>query len=283
MKKTLIVTDFSAASKHAALYSCALAEKMGIAEVLLYHSTAEPDPEGMVMVDDLLIPLAADPSEVARYAADELSSLASELKQFLPDGVLVRTLADSLAFINGVRAVVEKENIDLVVAGLYGSHHTQKNIVGKHTLSLTREDGFALLLVPESAKVTNVSSVMFACDLRYVSSKTPFDKIRDFLGHFGAPIHIVNVDYEETQLATDLVVTETMLHDNFKNHDAHFHYLRDKDIVSSLMEAVKQHHIDIIIAVPRKLGFFQQLFHESATKKIAINSTIPILILHNTK
>lgn len=281
MKTLLIVTDFSPSATHAALYVCTIAEQLGVEKIVLYHSFNKRHTTEIIIVDDFLVPVPDDLKDIQENALKELDNLRSVMLSQFSLKVEILPVTNGLPLISGIKEIIDKHGIDMVVAGLYGSYAKEKNVVGRNTVALIGEQAFPLMLVPETAAISEVNQIMFACDLRYIGDNTPLEQLIDIVQTFGTNLHVVNVDYEETGLINHLMETETLLHETFKNLNAQFHYLRSKDVISSLREYSIKCKIDIIIAVPRKLGFLQRLFHESATKKIAINTTVPLIILHN--
>lgn len=280
MKTLLILTDFSPPATHAALYACNIAEQWGIEKIVLYHSYNKRYATDIIVVDDLLVPVPDDLKDIKDNALKELDDLKSQMLSKLSSKVEIKPLINNLPLIKGVREIFNSHSIDLVIAGLYGSHAKEKNIVGRNAMALIGEQVFPVMLVPETAVIGKISQIMFACDLRYISEQTPFDQLTNIVQTANANLHVVNVDYEETGLV-NLMETETLLHEKFKNLNTQFHYLRSKEVILSLSEYSTENKIDVLIAVPRKLGFLQRIFHDSATKKIAIHTTVPLIVLHN--
>lgn len=80
--------------------------------------------------------------------------------------------------------------------------------------------------------------------------------------------------------AADFIKQEAALHQLLDELKPEFHYIENQDIVTGLIEFSDQHQIDLIVAVPKQRGFLERLFHESASKKLAVKATKPLLLLH---
>ena len=51
-------------------------------------------------------------------------------------------------------------------------------------------------------------------------------------------------------------------------------------MVAGINQFVADNKIDMIVFIPKKHSFFNSIFHESNTKRMAFHSTIPLLALH---
>jgi len=55
--------------------------------------------------------------------------------------------------------------------------------------------------------------------------------------------------------------------------------LYDKDVVSALSDYAKWNAIDVIAMATEQRSFFNNVFHDSVTKKMSMHSDVPLLIL----
>jgi len=55
--------------------------------------------------------------------------------------------------------------------------------------------------------------------------------------------------------------------------------MEGEDIVEKINTYVEDHHINLLSTAPRKLSFLVTLFHKSASKKSAVHTRVPILML----
>ena len=121
---------------------------------------------------------------------------------------------------------------------------------------------------------------MLACELKDIEERLPVEALHKIIQAFDASLYIVNVDKENAIGAAGFIKEQTALHRLLGDLDPKFFYPENKDIVSGLLEFSTEHQIDLIIAVPKHRGFLEGLFHESATRKLAVRAIKPLLLIH---
>lgn len=279
MKTILMLTDFSETANHVVSYLSSIAGQLRIERIILYHSTHIGHPD-MIMVTDVLVPMPSGRYEIYKEALTELDQLKTKMELAVEEGVSIEIITDDRPVLNAVEEIVSQMNVDLVVLGISGTHDKDKNSVGRIPASLMTRHEFPLLIVPSSVPLVKISKVMLACELKDIVERLPDVQLKAIVKAFGASLHIVNVDREEVMGAADFIKQETALHQLLDELKPEFHYIENQDIVTGLLEFSDQHQIDLIIAVPKQRGFLERLFHESATKKLAVKATKPLLLLH---
>ena len=69
------------------------------------------------------------------------------------------------------------------------------------------------------------------------------------------------------------------LHELLDQYDPKFHYRTCNDIVDEILSFANEQKASIIITVHRKHGFWERMFSESVTRKLAEKTSIPLLSL----
>ena len=54
----------------------------------------------------------------------------------------------------------------------------------------------------------------------------------------------------------------------------------DQNAYEGIVQFVSEDEPDMLVAIPRDRGFFEQIFHQSVTEKLVYHTQIPILILN---
>lgn len=279
MKTILILTDFSETANHAVSYLSSIAGQMGTERILLYHST-HIDHLDMIMITDVLVPMPSGRYEIYKEALTELDMVKTKIELAVGNSVSIEIITDDRSILKAVEEIVSHKNVDLVVLGISGAHDQGKNSVGGIPANLMKRHEFPLLIIPSSAPIGQVNRIMLACELKDIVDRLPDVQFKTIVKAFNASLYIVNIDREEVQGAAGFIKEQTALHHLLDELHPEFDYLEDKDIVSGLLEFSDQNQIDLIVAVPKQRGFLENLFHESATKKLALKATKPLLLLH---
>ncbi|WP_256012450.1 universal stress protein [Desertivirga xinjiangensis] len=281
MKRILVLTDFSEAALNAASYVAQMSRDLKAARILLYHSS-NLDSTEMVMLADSVVLVPKTDIDTRRDTVQKLQALKSKLQTIADDDTAVEIVNNDLPLLSGIREILSRENIDLVAVGLSGAGANGKNSVGKQTADLIKNRNFPLLVIPSNSKYRKIDISVLACDLRDISDTLPADQITTFINETGSKLLVVNVELGESLGAAGYLKEEMALHKMLDELKPEFHYLNEGNAIKAIIEFAENRNADLIIAVPKTRGFLENLFHESATKKIALNTPLPLLLFHKT-
>ncbi|MEJ5962936.1 universal stress protein [Pedobacter immunditicola] len=279
MKTILMLTDFSETANHAVSYLSSIVGQLGTEQIILYHSVHVGHPD-MIMVTDVLVPVPSERYKLYKVARVELESIKTRLDLSIAKNLSVEIITDDRPVTKAVEEIVSLQHVDLVVLGLRGTHDEGKNSVGRIPAHLMTRHDFPLLIIPSLAPLGQVNSIMLACELKDISDRLPAVQLTAIVKAFHASFYVVHVDRQEITDSNGLLKEQSDLHRLLAELQPEFHDVQNKDVVSGLLEFADQYQIDLMVAIPKHRGLLERLFHESATKKLAIKATKPLLLLH---
>lgn len=276
MKTMLMLTDFSEAAFRAAEYACDLIDPLQVGRIILFHSF-----QAVVVGTDLPASTVLNDREIYLNCMESLGLVHDRLKPLAGPTVKIDLLAeDTTLSPDSINELCRKEAVDLVVVGVSGKSGLEKLLMGSVTAQLLRSVDYPLLVVPQNAMIgKTVNNIALSTDLKD-HSLIPVNLLHDFLGAFPASLQVVNVLPEEKErYSTETEASIAALQNILKKYDPVFHYIQGDDIVENILSFASKHHISLIIAIPKKHGFFSTVFHQSITKKMAYHSHVPLLCL----
>ncbi|MEN5193157.1 universal stress protein [Sphingobacterium faecium] len=277
METIVFLTDFSVTARHAFNQLLTIAKRTEIKNVIIYHSLAYYNSSFYGRGDFMLPPPLIDDVEI-----DEVKGQLRHLKRELLNVSPLTDVSahyDLLAVMDGVLRISENDKIDLIVVGLRGSGDGGKNSVGSTTIDLIESHSFNLLLVPEMNPTHQYKNALLAVDLSHLHERLPVKTIFQMQELLSLEWHVVNVSVLGQQSAAQLIEEQSFLHSSLDSLEPIYSYLEGEDIVSKINTYVEDHHIDLLVTAPRKLGFLATLFRKSASKKLAVHTRVPILML----
>lgn len=280
MKTVLILTDFSDTADNAVSYLSSIADQLGVEKIILYHSCINRHPD-MIMVTDVLVPMPSYGYELFNESLTQLNKIKVRLEDELGTNISIELVINELPILKGIYDISFRQRIDLVVLGICGSHYKGTNYVGRIPASLIKQHEFSLLIIPSFASATPVKTIMLACELDDILNTLPDVQIKSITRSFGAYLHIVNTDLPEASGVENVVREQSALHLLLDEIKPEFHYLVNKDVIEGLLEFSLNYRVDLIMAIPKKRGFLATIFHKSASKKLAVKVTKPLLLLVN--
>lgn len=277
METIIFLTDFSVPARHAFDQLLTIAKRTKIKNVIIYHSLAYFNSEFYNTGDFMLPPPAVDDVEIDDVKG-KLRLLKQELLKISPI-TEVSAHYDLMTVMDGVQRISENEKIDLIVVGLRGSDDGGRNSVGSTTVDLIESHSFNLLLVPEINPAHFYKKALLAVDLSRLHERLPVKTIFQMQELLSLEWHVVNVSVQGQHSAAQLIEEQSFLYSSLDILEPTYSYLEGGDVVEKINSYVEEHDIDLLVTAPRKLGFLATLFRRSASKKLAVHTRVPILML----
>jgi nucleotide-binding universal stress UspA family protein len=260
MKDIVIPVDFSETSLNAARYAADMFSGKPDAHVILYH-----------MFKD-----ASDAPTASQY----LDSLKAEMKQ---KGVIniecIIEAGDDL--IDSLARLSYQKTAELIIMGITEKDEWRQIFSGSNSLKMTEQNVCPVMIIPQDAKFTRIKNIALTSDFKDVDTTTPVLAIKTVLEIFSASLHIVNVDKEHYVALTDKYLAErASMQRLFAEFNPEFYFIGMNDFFEAIDQFTRDKQIDLIIIIPKNQSFINNLFSTSHTKKLAFNSSVPILAAH---
>ena len=260
MKTVVVPFDFSSISLNAAEYATRMLTGYYGITLYLYHAYKEP----------------GDREEVIT----ELNRLREHLRTI---GIVKTEImaGQSSDFIGSLEQVCLDTKADLVVMGITGKSGIEQKLIGSNTLKMMKRKVCPVLIIPAEASFKGVKTVLLASDMRDVENSTPESAIRKVLKTFHPKMHVMNVDEEHFVSITEEYRREMgKLTTMFSDFNPEFHFLDLHDTGEAISRFATDKQVDILILVHREQSFADKLFSKSHTEKMAYQSRIPLLAVH---
>jgi Universal stress protein family len=166
----------------------------------------------------------------------------------------------------------------LIVMGTTGGSNFSKRFFGSNTSNLIKRIEIPILAVPSGAKWQGWNHTLLAADFIPIKTGSCYQRLKKLTN--GMPVHveILHVITSQEPL-TDYARFESEMIDSVKSENLQFHYQPGESVVDGILHYTKDHPCDVIVMLKRKHGFLEQLFVESATRKMTLHTKNPILIL----
>lgn len=267
MKRILLPTDFSGNSLKGIEYAI---ELYGIAdaEYLLVHAVEPPPGKASVFVSLI--------DRMMKDAREKLSGLEKRIRsQESYNGIVLKTLTVQDSLVTNIEEIIEANDIHVIVMGTTGSDDKGLQLIGSNTFQVVRLVNIPVYVVPKGCNVRRPSEIGLASDLSDISKAT-VDRIIAFTKRYSAKLNIVKVSAPTEHIAEEVV--DKYDHD-FEGIEHEFHIIEGGDDFSQDMnDFAVENHIDLLLMIRQKHTFWEKLFNVSATKKMTLQSDIPLLI-----
>ncbi len=273
MKTIIIPTDFSPTAANALHYGIEMAKVVN-ASVILFHAYQIP-----VTISDVPA-IIVSPEEVRVAAEERLMSLKKEVEH-ITSGQLKLETQVRLGNLTDELIELCKTEPFAIIMGTKGSSGLDRILFGSNTLSVVRHLTCPVVCVPQGKQYgMGINKIGFACDFRDIDETTPAQYIKEFVNEFGAELHVLNVDFHPQQLGQDEIPNSELLHKLLEDLTPEYHFIQDKDVEHGINEFAEKNNIDLVITIPKKHKFLENIFKSSSTKQLVFHSHIPVMCVH---
>lgn len=267
MAQIIMATDFSPVAQNAAGYAAHLARYLQM-DLVLFHT--------------YIIPFAYTDSAVPLLNTEEVKAIAEASME--AESLRLRTLEPSLNIsvkiapgdlIDCIREEIQENNPQLIVLGTSGDKDDSV-LWGSMAVKALRAFTVPVLTVPAKAVWEPLTKVCFAADYHTITENTPFHEISRWVKFMNAGLSVVHIDTPPAETTQP----PARLQSSLASLEPTYHSVSTDRIDEGVQAFINHHQIDWLILIPRKYGFWKNLFHKSRTKMLAQVSHIPILSLH---
>lgn len=276
MKKILVTTDFSEASKSAIRFA-------------IQWSTQQQLQLVFINVHHVMKPTAWSKTEIEAHEANELRETDARLKEFVTDvyketGIEPGNIDTKV--IEGLDADVtilyhadKNSDYDCICISTRGAGKLKK-MLGTNTGNLITKSDIPVMAIPAEYRASQIKSVMYASDME--DFKEEARKVVEFARPIDAKIEMMHYAWPN-----EFLFNEDMINDLFKKeleYDVDFHY-EENDAQHSLIERledkIKERNPSVVVMFTnRQRTFFQKIFLSSKSEELSFKTKIPLLVFN---
>jgi nucleotide-binding universal stress UspA family protein len=270
MPTILIVTDFSAASRHALQYACLLLKDKSVTIDLL-HIFPVPvtyTAEGLA--------LAAIEQAIA-HAEEHLEGEIAEVAGRYPE-VEIKGRVITGSFLETLRQEVKDIRPMFMILGTTGFGDIY--LGDEDPLEALRRIPAPVLFVPQGAPLQPIRQVAFASNYAFAGPRIPVREIRAWVGFMEADMQVVHTDAEPQGASEKQRMGEAWLREQLEPLNPKFNWVQDESVIRGLSGFISANNIDCVLVVPRRYGFWQNFLHHSRTKALARLNKVPVIAFH---
>lgn len=176
--------------------------------------------------------------------------------------------------------IEKNESIDMIVMGTKGASGLDEILVGSRASFMVGKANVPILLVPENAKFNQINNILLASDLQTFLKKKELEPLISLSKKFNAKVSILHITdkKEGEKLAGDTLIGSELKYDLQEVKYAFF-TVSGKKIPEAIDKFMHEHKADVLVTVTNKGNLFHKVFHKSITKKMAMHTDIPMLVI----
>lgn len=276
MKKILFPTDFSDAAHTAFIYALNFANIFN-AEIIILHIYDLP------VVDTY--PLHEPVTDVYEIATanheesfnDELQRLkdmaaANNLQHIVMNGYM---MFGDLNY--NIDVIAKEHSADFVIMGTNGASGFTGTFLSSTAASVVKHTMLPVLAIPFNSVYHPVKNIAFTTQYNDKDNDA-LDNTLQIANKLGAKVQCLNVTNRSDIQGVEEKIA--MFEICYRDADIEFKTVEGEDTEQAIMNFIDTGNIDILVMRTHKLGFFENLFHTSLTRKITHAAKVPLLIYH---
>ncbi|WP_080236834.1 universal stress protein [Spirosoma rigui] len=273
MYKILLLTDFSAASRHAIRFAQALFDDIATEFCLLNAFPVEPEVgfSGAFLL-----------AEQRQLAEQEMAHLEHAIRQQpVPAYHTYRSLVMVGSPVSAVKTLLGEEVFDLVVVGAVGTGHSE--LFGSVATDMIRSVTTNVLVVPASAPIRPINQVVLATDYRSVKDTGTFALLTDLASRKAARLTLLTIENPKEPGSHAAELSRHYVLNAFDTIQVDTYTIHDDDVLHGINAYLDLHPVDLFVMVPHHKGFFDLLRNASLTRPLAYRPRVPLLTLFDEK
>lgn len=277
MKRILVPTDFSECAARALDFAVQSA-KMLPAEITILHAF---DRQGSLYTDYMGVN-----KEFKRTMLNDVENRLTALKDDIRgrDGIFVNTLVLTDSLKDAILGATANTHFDLIVMGTSGGGGLKEKLWGSNTAGVISISPLPVLVIPDSYIWEKPSRFLIATE-RFELDPRILDRIFELAGLYMAQVEaaVFTADKEGPAVflehAHKAPYYERQLQQRYGERELTTSQLYGDDLEAALEEHIDKKHIDVLVMITYKKGFWERLFHPSLTRRMSYHSRVPLLAM----
>jgi nucleotide-binding universal stress UspA family protein len=274
MKTILVPTDYSDAAENAMQYALRLA-RLSHSKIILLHVYQLPVPLGEVPM------VIVSPAEIIDAEEQQIKKIRESVVASAPGEIVVETLLRTGLVREQIIAVAEEQNADLIVMGMTGSNVNVVRMMGNVTTGVFKKTEIPVLVIPKSAQFREIRRIALAHDRKIRLSPEAVESVKFFTSLFKAELVVINVTDPLASASEKELKTVSEIEASLDGLPSSIVIDEEESVTQGIESFVEHEHCDWLVMTPHRHRSAVDLFHQSATKQIAFETSVPLLAIHD--
>ncbi len=273
IKRILLPTDFSTASKNSLYYAVELARQLQ-AEIKVVNCYAPAfDPNQLLPAEPIKEVVTEKLKKFVHLYPDQS---ASEMQPAVPihfEGCMGFPVEEIIR-------LTGEASTDLVVMSTTGQHGFLEKVFGSVSAAVSRQAHCPVLLIPDGITYRPYRNILYATNEESVED-TMLQKITQFAKIFAATIHFVHVEEDASDKKTfEGKLFEEIFQEKAPEYAFQVSSIKANKVLEGIDGYARKNKCDLVVFITKHRSFWSNLVHKSLTRKMALNTRMPMLVMH---
>jgi nucleotide-binding universal stress UspA family protein len=278
MRTLLIPVDFSETSSNAVEYAAGFCKQFEYQRIILLKSFYD------TMFDEVV--MSAQYGGVGTdFRSQEHEEAETRVKQWAKELSLknreieVVAITSELPLMRAIAQVIHEEKPRAILLGSDNNAYDNDSYVSGHVIRIAKASPINVIIIPAGQAFQPIEEALIPVDTFSKASLARIEEIGD--RPFLRKIKLDILKFDSAQMKdNDQQLAETEeLHDVLGSIRHQVFFSAEKKTIDAVMSFLKQHPVQLIIALPGKYSFLYRLTHQLISEAICRNTEKPVLIV----
>ena len=183
-------------------------------------------------------------------------------------------------FIDDCNSFIDREGIDVAVMGTKGASGLEEILIGSNASEAVQNLTVPVMTVPSECALTSPDKAVLAIDYLDLEENT-INQLNGLMQQFGVQnLYVVHIKDPEDETELNREHAETQLKNSLQGVDFSFHIKENKDVEEGIKEFREEVGGELVVVINPVKGLWGRLFKTAHSKKLAMHTNIPLLVLH---
>jgi nucleotide-binding universal stress UspA family protein len=278
MRKILIPTDFSENALNAIKYALELF-KYERSEFIIMHAFSDEVYEHTIEMPRTLFELYKD--KVWQQSDKKLKKLVAEILVISPNPKHEYDFISVFgSLVDEANAIVDRENIDVLVMGTKGKSNDRDVLFGSNTLQVIKYVKCPVLAIPSKYHDVQPQNILFATSYQLPYKRRELKLLSTIAKSFVATIKVLQVS-KFSKLSHRQQDNLDLIKSGVQENKTEFLNQEGDDVTFIINDFIQKNNIDMLVMVNTRRSYFENVLNTSTIEKIGWQIQIPFLVLQN--
>lgn len=273
--KILVPIDFSDTSKNALQFACNLASDVNGSVKVVHIDQPLIDPSAPTLIEPVDHHLQAKTVALDQFV-ESVSVTSARKKPRISQEVIMGFASEEITRLS------KEDGYDLIILGSTGEGGMMKSFFGSVSLRVTKDAHCSVILVPDGIAYKPLRKIMYASNFLSVKEAAISD-ICDLARVYGSTVDFVHVSGDEKRgKELKQKIYDLLFSDNAPKFVVNIALMKNRDIVEGLERYINENGVDLAALATKHRNILDRMTHKSVTRRMAVQSRIPIMVLKTT-
>ena len=278
MRKILIPTDFSENALNAIKYALELF-KYERSEFIIMHAFADEVYEHTIEMPRELFELYKE--KVWEQSDKKLQKLVAEMLTISPNPKHEYNYISVFgSLVDEANAIVDKENIDVLVMGTKGKSNDRDVLFGSNALQVIKYVKCPVLAIPSKYHDVHPQNILFTTVYQLPYKRRELKLLSTIAKRFVATIKVLHIS-KFSELSHRQLDNQDIIKCGIQENKTEFLNQQGEDVTLIINDFIQKNNIDMLVMVNTRRSYFENVLNTSTIEKIGWQIQIPFLVLQN--